>query len=342
MYSYETQRRSMMPPPPNDRFRLRADRAARDGKRLDRWSSQGDPNHDRRVKLHQRRRSSVARYQQRRGLHRSASRSAYAGDVDDVRSPNSFSSDNTSPASSESSIACSDLASTFRTDLEHYDNQIKTLQEGEWPAPANPREKALRMEGQEYSIQIATQLKQWNVSQSFMYGLISASLRNTDAVHPAERYEVGVIFSAPHHTASTDDSRWVSSTDPHNTATPFGIVHSKFRKMVVVKVFGEHCTCLPIYSHNGRGLEGKEFINEFVSIRNATERNPEPAESSHRMLLAIGDETFRRPVVAGKSSVKLTEFYSHRYDTPATMEGRLDRLSQSKKRLLELVKSLNS
>ncbi|KAI1274695.1 hypothetical protein F5Y07DRAFT_401175 [Xylaria sp. FL0933] len=331
-----------MPPPPNDRFRLRADRVDRDSKRLDRWSYQDDPNHDRRVKLHQRRRNSVARYQQRRGLHRSASRSAYAGDVDDVRSPNSCSSDNTSPASSESSIACSDLVSTFRTDWEHYDDQIKTLQEGEWPAPANPREKALRREGQEYSIQIATELKQWNVSQSFMYGLTSASLRNTDVIHPAERYEVGVIFSAPHHTASTDDSRWVSTADPYNTATPFGIVHSKFRKMVVVKVFGEHCTCLPIYSHNGRGLEGKEFINEFVSIRNATERNPEPAESDHRMLFAIGDETFRRPIVGGKSSVKLTEFYSHRYDTPATMEGRLDRLSQSKKRLLELVKSLNS
>ncbi|KAI0812881.1 hypothetical protein GGR55DRAFT_677207 [Xylaria sp. FL0064] len=344
MHSYESQRRTMMPPPPNDRsrFRLRADRRDRDGKLLDRWSSQNDPDHSTRVMLHRRRKKSIVRHQQREGLHRSGSVSAYAGDVDDVRSLNSFSSDHTSLASSESSIACSDIESTFRTELDYYDNQIKTLQEGEWPAPANPREKALRMQGAEFSTQTATQLKQWSVSECFMFGRISASLRDTDVIYPAARYEVGVIFSAPHHTASTDDSRWVSSTDPHNTATPFGIVHSKFRKMIVVKVFGEHCTCLPIYSHNGRGLEGKEFINEYVSIRNATEQNPEPAEGDHPRLLAIGDTTFRRQVVAGKSSVKLTEFYSHRYNTPATMEGRLERSSQSKKRLLELVKSLNS
>ncbi|KAI0425451.1 hypothetical protein F5Y09DRAFT_352256 [Xylaria sp. FL1042] len=344
MHSYEAQRRAMPPPPLNSASRSlrRTDRAENGSEFLDRWSSWHDRNHDRRVQLYLKRKSSIARYQQRQGLHYTRPMSAHAGEIDNVRSLNSYDSDHTPLPSPASSIAFSDLGSTFKNELDYYDNQIETLQKGEWPAPPNPREKALRMESKNFSTQTAMQLKQWFVSESFMFGRTSASLRDTDGIHPAARYRVGVIFSAPHHTASTDDSRWVSSTDPHNTATPFGVVHSKFRKMVVVKVFGEHCTCLPIYSYNGRGLEGKGFITEYVSIRDAKEKYPEPPEGLHPMLLAVGNKDFRGQVVAGKSTVKLTEFYSHRYDAPATMEGRLEWTSQSKRRLLELVKFLNS
>ncbi len=312
----------------------------KDGDYLDRWSPRLDRDHYSRVQIHRNRKDSVARHQRKQGYRGSSLARARAGDIDDVRSLDSYASDGTSLVSPASSMAFSDLGSTFQAELDNYDEKLKALQPGEWPAPPNPRARALRVEGKEFSIQRAQALKSWNIAQSMMYGGHSASLRDSDKVHPAVSYPVGAIFSAPHHTASTEDTRWVSVTDPFNTATPFGIVHSKYRKMIVIKVFGEHCTCLPIYTHNGRGLEGKEFVTEHVSIRDAADRKPEPPEGLHVRLLAVGNGDFRGKFVSGKSSVKLTEFYSHRYEAPATIEGNLE--DHSKKRLLELVNLLNS
>ncbi|KAI0395277.1 hypothetical protein F5Y17DRAFT_424520 [Xylariaceae sp. FL0594] len=175
-----------------------------------------------------------------------------------------------------------------------------------------------------------------------MYGQQSASLRDSDKVHHASRYSVGVVFSAPYHVASAGDERWVSVTDPHNTATPFGVVHSKFRKMIVVKVFSEHCVCVPVYSHRGCGIEGKDapLWEEYVSIRDVADPSPEACESAYPPLLAVAYKEFRGKIIAGKSNVKLTEFCSHRYDVAATIEGTLDSKSSSTERLLELIKLL--
>ncbi|KAI0536397.1 hypothetical protein GGR58DRAFT_528439 [Xylaria digitata] len=315
-------------------FQLKAGRAEKEGEFLDRWSAKTDPDHYNRVRLYRRRRGTVARLSLMR---------ARGSNVEDVRSLGSaYSHSDTSflsPASDvPSSVAFSDLGSTLQTELDSYDDQIKTLQQGQWPQLPSPRAPLLRVEGSSFAIEKAKALKSWGFAQGLMYGRNSAALRDSDRTHPAASYEVGVIFSAPHHTSSKDDTRWVLVTDPYNTATPFGIVHSKYRKMVVIKVFGEHCICVPIYSHNGRGLEGKAFITEYVSIRDARDRNPEPPEGLHSRLLAVGNPDFHGKVVAGKSSVKLTEFYSHRYDAPATVEGKID--EDSKVRLLELVKVL--
>lgn len=233
----------------------------------------------------------------------------------------------------------SDFSSTFQDELDSYDDQIKSLQQGEWPTPPDSRGPALRVEGREFSQKNATDIKRWAFVEGMLYGGQSATLRKSDRVHPAASYEIGAIFSAPHHTASSTDERWISVSDPHNTATPFGVVHSKYRKMVVIKTFGEHCICLPVYSHNGQGFEGKAYVTEQVSIRDAHDRYPEQPEGIHLLLLAVRNRDFPGKIVSGKSSVKLTEFCSHRYDAPATMEGRLevDR-SDSRRRLLDLVK----
>jgi len=132
-------------------------------------------------------------------------------------------------------------------------------------------------------------------------------------------------------------------TDPHNTATPYGVVHSKYRKMIVIKVFAEHCVCVPVYSHCGRGLEGKDPVlsDEYVSIRDVADPNPEPSECAHLPLLAVADKEFRGKIITGKSNVKLSEFCSHRYNVPATIEGMLDRKSFSKQRLFDLVKLIS-
>ncbi|KAI1292443.1 hypothetical protein F5Y03DRAFT_400418 [Xylaria venustula] len=344
MEFYDTTRRAprpprSMPPPPliTSQSRSRTDRVEKDGNFLDRWSPKVDSDHYSRVRLHRQRKDSVVRNRRRQGLRHSDFLKARITDSDDVRSVSSFGSDCTSLVSPASSVAFSDLGSTFQTELDNYDDQIKSLQQGEWPVPPTPRARALRIQGKDFSMQKAKAMKSWALAESLMYGGNSASLRDSDSIHPSTSYQVGVIFSAPHHTASSEDTRWVSTTDPYNTATPFGIVHSKYRKMIVVKAFGEHCICVPIYSHNCRGLEGKEFLSEYVSIRNVTDQKHEAPEGPHVRLLAVGNDQFQGRIVSGKSSVKLTEFYSHRYDAPATIEGKLEEdTSLSKKRLLKL------
>ncbi|KAI1123540.1 hypothetical protein F5Y10DRAFT_269959 [Nemania abortiva] len=318
---------------------------------LDRWSPKTDLGHYDRVWIYRKRKETVARHQQRQERQR-----AYilkAGQSDSESSwpsiqTNSFYDDRSHPSLaspetniSQSSYAVTDLSTALRDELDDYDKQIETLQRGsnsEWPVSSLPR-STLRIRGFDPK-QKATEIKQWAFVQGMMYGGTSATLRDTDRVHPPESYRVGIIFSAPHHTAGSSDEGWVSISDPYQTATPFGIVYSKFRKMVVIKVFGEHCICVPIYSHNGRGLEGKEFIKEYVSIRDVSDPKPVVPEGLHMKLLAVANPEFRGKVVSGKSNVKLTEFFSHRFTAPATMEGELDNKSCSTGRLLELVQRL--
>ncbi|KAI3324050.1 hypothetical protein HD806DRAFT_521919 [Xylariaceae sp. AK1471] len=298
---------------------------------LDRWSPRTDPDHYLRVKLYHKRKIAVSRYQRSQENRPSSILKLQLADFHDTRpfsrakSDVSFDSFDISPSSSDtdvpqSSLSPSDLTTTLQEELDEYDDHIKSLHPHEWPAPPQPRAQAIRIGGSEFSRQKAKELKQWSFVQGSLYGQNSVALRDSDRVHPAESYGVGVIFSAPHHTPSSADERWVSVTDPHNTATPFGIVHSKYRKMIVIKAFGEHCLFLPIYTHHGRGLEGKSFLNEFVSIRDASDPNPEPAEGPHGRLTAIANSDLRGQIVAGKSNVKTTEICCHRYDAPATIE----------------------
>ncbi|KAI1194456.1 hypothetical protein F5X97DRAFT_311161 [Nemania serpens] len=338
----------LMPPPNFIRSGARpwtTQREKQAGDFLDRWSAQSDRHHHHRVWLHRQRKARVAR--QKQGSRRSSSSVMSQSDDEDAW-PSALCYDDVpeSPVLSpradilpSSSIGFSDLGSTFQAELDDYNDQIKTLQEGEWPALPSPRGPILRVADSEFYKQKARDLKQWSFVEGMLYGGQSATLRDSDRVHPQASYKIGVIFSAPHHTATSGDERWVSVGDPNKTATPFGVVYSKFRKMVVIKVFGEHCLCLPIYSHNGRGLEGKEFTSEYVSIRDVFDRAPAPSEGMHAKLMAVRGPGWRGKIVTGKSSVKLTEFCSHRYDAPATIEGELDDKTFSTRRLLKLVRS---
>ncbi|KAI1175632.1 hypothetical protein F4777DRAFT_319340 [Nemania sp. FL0916] len=235
------------------------------------------------------------------------------------------------------SVVVSDLSSTFQDELDSYDSQIKGLQQDQWPSVPSARSPALRLKGSAFSQKTASDVKQWAFVEGMLYGGHSATLRDSDTVRPSTAYKAGTIFSAPFHSSGIRDERWVSVNDPHQTATPFGVVVSKYRKMIVVKTFGEHCVCVPIFTFSGRGLAGKEkSILEYVSIRDVSDRDSEPAEGAYVQLLAAADPGFCGRIVKGKSSVKLTQFCSHHYDAPATIEGELGNLSTV--RLLNLVK----
>ncbi|TPX18851.1 uncharacterized protein E0L32_011466 [Thyridium curvatum] len=135
---------------------------------------------------------------------------------------------------------------------------------------------------------------------------------------------------------------FLDASDPHCTATGFGTVHSKYRKVVVVGVYATHVTALPIYTYSGRGAarlrSGRR--NECVSIRDVDDANPEPAETAHGTLYCEKDAgaPCGRFVVQGLSSVHLTEPITHRYDHEATFEGRM--MEEDFERLLYLMNKI--
>ncbi|KAI1504713.1 hypothetical protein F5X99DRAFT_432496 [Biscogniauxia marginata] len=297
--------------------------------RFDVWTAKDDPNHRHRVELHRRRSSSVLSnrvnkpvYQRPPTAHSTIRKEGK--NAEDLRTSLLRDQSLSRPKSSlervrddvpQRGISPAEFKQTFQEELAHFDNTIDSLRQDEWATPPTPRARARRIDGKQFSQQCAQDLKCWSSAQGFLYGQTSSSLRDTDQVQRRGAYIPGVIFSAPYHTPSSNDEMWVSVNDPNLTATPFGTVCSKYRKMIVLKTYGEHCTCLPIYTHNGLGLEAKEFPGEFVSIRDVADFKPEPNEGPHRGILAV----------------------NHRYAAPATIEGMLHPESFSRQRLFELV-----
>ncbi|KAI0138906.1 hypothetical protein F4776DRAFT_41751 [Hypoxylon sp. NC0597] len=316
----------------------------------DAWDSQDDSQHLSRVELFRRRRDSIASSGYSRPTTPSTARSTSStipqlGEVSGIWRSNAPWVRERPPSSSMSSDidttseACMSPVE-LRDELDRYDRQSQFLTRQEWVPPPTPRGRVRRMDPKQFNNEKIRALKRWNGVQGFMYGLNSSTLRETDIRRPPEAYGVGVIFSAPLHAPAGTEEMHISNDDPNLTATPFGTVHSKYRKMVVLRVFGEHVQCLPIYTHNGRGLEGKEFPREYVSIRDLGDRRPEADEGPHLGLRASRDNKYEGTFISGRSVIKLTEIYSHRYESPATIEGRLDLSSDSKRRLFDLVELL--
>lgn len=157
-------------------------------------------------------------------------------------------------------------------------------------------------------------------------GTAVSELRPTDMVHPASVYHPGLIFSAPMHTQATPEE--VDLDEVNMTATTFGTVYSKYRKMVIVSVSkeGDSCLALPIYSNNGNGIKFKRAKDEWMAIRDEAEQPAEPSESKHDLLFALRDESFYSPTfISGKSNIHLTETVTHNFRNAMTVEGRLAR-----------------
>jgi hypothetical protein len=75
---------------------------------------------------------------------------------------------------------------------------------------------------------------------------VSRGARATDKVHSPREFEVGVIFSTATHQRD-----FATALDPNNTnqsMTNFGIVHSKYRKFVVIARFATHVLALYVVS----------------------------------------------------------------------------------------------
>ncbi|KAI1763397.1 hypothetical protein GGR53DRAFT_467433 [Hypoxylon sp. FL1150] len=183
--------------------------------------------------------------------------------------------------------SCEDIAERQQAMVNYFNSQIRSLQD--WYRPMDPRGRVGRMDGKVFGKNMATTWKKSSLLSAYQTGCSLSSLRATDIKRSQEAYCVGTIFSAPFHTASSVEDLNIPFDDPSLTASPYGSIFSKFRKVVVIKLFGGHCFVLPIYTHNGNGLDGKKHIEEFISIRDSDDHYPEPAEGYYSALYAKKD-----------------------------------------------------
>ncbi|KAH7157665.1 hypothetical protein B0J13DRAFT_542348 [Dactylonectria estremocensis] len=106
----------------------------------------------------------------------------------------------------------------------------------------------------------------------------------------------------------------------------FGAIHSKYRKMIILETWGEHCICLPLYSYCGKGLDGRRDIaEEYISVRDDSKAFWDREESSAGFLTAVRDPSWPRSrmFITGRTVVKLTEKIVHSYSDNCSVEGHL-------------------
>lgn len=112
------------------------------------------------------------------------------------------------------------------------------------------------------------------------------------------------------------------------TETTRGYVYTKYRKFVILEKHATHIQALPIYTHNGTGLDHKRhFEHEFVCVRDrdcpADEREPE--EGVNGTLYGIREPGFKATFIRGRTVLKLTEMVSFSMrGLLARVEGRLE------------------
>ncbi|KAI9805934.1 MAG: hypothetical protein M1825_000548 [Sarcosagium campestre] len=150
-----------------------------------------------------------------------------------------------------------------------------------------------------------------------------------------EAYRIGQIIKAVHHEPSylatiyneskeALRSREAATNNTPDSPTPLGPVNSKVRRFVVVDVYGSHCVLLPMMTHGGRGLAGKNYKDEYILVCDAR-RVPEPPEGKKfdRQPL-IAEKLFEGEKIPANDYVWITHPVSRDYTQPIKQVGMLD------------------
>ena len=139
-----------------------------------------------------------------------------------------------------------------------------------------------------------------------------------------EVYKPGMIVRAilhePFLTAATDIK------DKSRSESIYGTVFTKYRKMVVVALYQNHYIALPIYTHHGKGLQGKAEPDEYVSIKDHRSPGSFTTLTKHRALVTENLNSGIDPYHP-KATTHLTYPVSRKYEAPVTLEGNLDKPS---------------
>lgn len=70
--------------------------------------------------------------------------------------------------------------------------------------------------------------------------------RKTDKYHGKSTLQPGTIMSAPFHSQCEYDI--INANDASAFLSGFGPSFSKYRKIIVLEAWSEHCICVPMYS----------------------------------------------------------------------------------------------
>ncbi|KAL8757181.1 MAG: hypothetical protein Q9199_002405 [Rusavskia elegans] len=147
--------------------------------------------------------------------------------------------------------------------------------------------------------------------------------KNKGTKLPKHFFRPGTLFRAVLHdqdfTATSSGSQ-ITVPDKHRTPSIHGPIYTKVRHMIVLALYEDHYIAIPLFTHNGTGLDKKVKKDEFVSIRDYRDKNPIPALSKHRPLKI----ELVNPGIAlfdPKSTAHITYPLARKYDLPVIPEG---------------------
>ena len=146
-----------------------------------------------------------------------------------------------------------------------------------------------------------------------------------------EMFRRGMIIRAAHHeqhftarTSASVGASDVTARDNYRNDSKFGTIYTKYRHMIVVALYDEHYVAVPLYTHNGKGLEHKLKADEFVSVRD------------HRLPGSFTKLSVHPPVVTEQLNVGVDNFHpkstahftypvSRKYGLPVIVEGQVSK-----------------
>ena len=146
-------------------------------------------------------------------------------------------------------------------------------------------------------------------------------------IHPRTSFRVGTIVRAPLHEQYKQlYTPNAPSVNNYVSESAFGQVHTKCRKLIIVALYEENYIALPLYSHEGKGLDNKRNKDEHVSIKDHRSSDKFVAQSRYKPLqtgfLEQGITTY-----LPNTTAHLTYPISRRYDHSCVIEGNLARTS---------------
>lgn len=157
--------------------------------------------------------------------------------------------------------------------------------------------------------------------------VVHGHMRPTDRVRDESELRFGAIISTAIHGQAREDT--VSIDEFNKSLSGFGVVYSKYRKLIVVEEWAQHVVCIPLYSYNGRGLSGREGLAcEYFDVRDADDPDPE-AGDTFLTLTAVRDWGWPREntFIEGRTVAKLTEKITFYRTDKCSIEGRIDQES---------------
>ena len=132
--------------------------------------------------------------------------------------------------------------------------------------------------------------------------------------------------------AATTMSTATYQPDTNTTKSQYGLIYTKVRHMIVVACFEAHYIAIPLFTHNGNGVRGKN-PDEYISLKDHRSKAPFQPLTHHGFLLTkfLTEQTQTFHTL---STAHFTYPLSRKYTLPVYHEGHLQMAST--KKLIEL------